>query len=119
MSKPKIIRYVTLRLEMEKEIPNLDILVAQRAYTLDGMANAEVCDAVNDQCPPAPDIHVEAVRAKLLERSQAGIVKYGTTLERGDLNTLDWLNHVQQELMDAANYTQVLISREMQNASKS
>ena len=47
---------------------------------------------------------VEAVRAKLLERSQVGIIKYGTTLES---NTKDnYLNHVQMELMDAINYIQ-------------
>lgn len=52
---------------------------------------------------------VEAVRAKLLERSQVGIVKYGGTLES---NTKDnYLNHVQMELMDACNYIEVLLQQ--------
>lgn len=52
---------------------------------------------------------VEAVRAKLLERSQVGIIKYGTTLES---NTKDnYLNHVQMELMDAINYIQALLQQ--------
>jgi hypothetical protein len=54
---------------------------------------------------------VEQVRAKLLERSQVGIAKYGTTLERDDLLLLDWLTHLQEELMDAANYLQAAINR--------
>lgn len=60
----------------------------------------------------APDKHVEAVRQKMLERSQRGITKYGTTLERGDLARLDWLRHAQEEAMDLANYLQVLIDKE-------
>ena len=59
-----------------------------------------------------PDPIVEAVRAKLLARSQAGMLKYGVTLARKDLSRLDWLNHLQQELLDAANYVQVLIEAE-------
>ena len=55
---------------------------------------------------------VEAVRAKMLARSQAGIQKYGTTLERNDLSTREWLIHLQEELMDAANYVERLL-REM------
>ena len=52
---------------------------------------------------------VEAVRAKLLQRSQVGIIKYGTTLES---NTKDnYLNHVQMELMDAINYIQALLQQ--------
>jgi len=55
------------------------------------------------------DKHVESVRQKLLERSQAGIQKYGTSLERPDLGTLEWPIHAQEEAMDLANYLEVLI----------
>lgn len=33
---------------------------------------------------------VEAVRADLLRRSQAGVAKYGMTLDRTDLSLRDW-----------------------------
>ena len=59
----------------------------------------------------ASDPIVEAVRAKLLERSRAGLAKYGTGLDRTDLSRLDWLVHLQEELLDAANYAE----REIQN----
>lgn len=55
------------------------------------------------------DKHVEAVRQKLLDRSQVGIKKYGTTLERQDIDLAGWLNHLQEELLDAACYVQRLI----------
>ena len=58
------------------------------------------------------DRHVEAVRQKMLERSLRGVLKYGTTLERKDLTTLDWLRHAQEEAMDLAGYLQVLIDME-------
>ena len=58
------------------------------------------------------DKHVEAVREKMRERSQRGISKYGVTLERTDLTTLDWLRHAQEESMDFSLYLQVLIEIE-------
>ncbi len=56
------------------------------------------------------DANVERVRAKLHERSQVGIAKYGVTTERGDLSLRDWLTHLQQELMDAAVYVEAALS---------
>lgn len=55
------------------------------------------------------DKHVEAVRQKLLDRSQVGIKKYGTTLERQDIDLAGWLSHLQQELMDACVYLERVI----------
>lgn len=54
------------------------------------------------------DKYIQAVKNKFEERSQTGIKKYGTTLERDDLNELDWLTHLEEELMDALGYIQVL-----------
>ena len=47
---------------------------------------------------------VEQVVNKFNERSQRGITKYGSTLERNDLDVVDWMNHLQEELMDAILY---------------
>lgn len=54
------------------------------------------------------DSIVEKVMAKFYERSQVGLRKYGTTLDRNDLKTLQWLNHLQEELMDATLYVERL-----------
>ena len=54
------------------------------------------------------DSIVEEIVAKFQERSRVGIKKYGTTLDRDDLTTVDWVNHIQEELMDAILYTQRL-----------
>jgi hypothetical protein len=48
------------------------------------------------------------VLAKYYERSQTGIKKYGRTLDRDDLNIIEWLNHLQEELMDATLYIEKL-----------
>lgn len=48
------------------------------------------------------------VLAKYYERSERGIKKYGRTLDRDDLSFLDWLNHLQEELMDATLYIEKL-----------
>ena len=47
----------------------------------------------------------------LLLRAQGGKEKYGTTLERKDLEDKAWLQHLQEELLDAANYIEVLKSK--------
>ena len=54
------------------------------------------------------DKYVQSVKEKFEQRSQTGIKKYNTTLERDDLNFLDWLNHLQEELMDATLYIEKL-----------
>lgn len=51
---------------------------------------------------------VESVVESYKKRSNEGIRKYGTTLERNDLSLLEWLNHLQEELMDATLYIERL-----------
>ena len=54
------------------------------------------------------DKHVESVRKQLQERMIHGYAKYGTNTERKDLSTKDWLQHLQEELMDACVYIETL-----------
>lgn len=50
------------------------------------------------------DMIIEQLREMLLQRSQTGIKKYGTTLERTDLTSSEWCQHVLEELLDASGY---------------
>ena len=52
---------------------------------------------------------VQSVIRKLEERSERGKRKYGVMLDRPDLSQREWLIHLQEELMDAVNYLEVLI----------
>ena len=47
---------------------------------------------------------VSAVIRKMYQRSQVGIKKYGTTLERDDLSTEQWIDHAIEEAMDLVLY---------------
>jgi len=80
-----------------------------------GLCHAEtILDALEDaerRLAASPDANVESIRAKLLERSKVGLAKYGVTTERNDLSALDWLNHLQEELMDAAVYCEAAITQ--------
>lgn len=51
---------------------------------------------------------VLSVMARFKERSDTGISKYNTTLERTDLSTLQWLQHAQDEAMDFVLYLERL-----------
>ena len=51
---------------------------------------------------------VEKVVNDFQQRSEVGIKKYGVTLDRDDLTPLEWLKHLQEELMDAVCYIERL-----------
>ena len=54
------------------------------------------------------DINVENVCNSLREREKRGMSKYGVNTMRKDLSTLEWLQHLQEELMDACVYVEKL-----------
>jgi len=56
----------------------------------------------------AEDSVVQSVVQKFLDRSRVGIQKYGTTLDRNDLDVLTWITHAQEELMDCILYLEKL-----------
>lgn len=60
---------------------------------------------------------VERVREAFRKRSERGLEKYGTTLERNDLTHLEWLQHLQEELMDATLYIEKLKDEEKNKQS--
>lgn len=54
----------------------------------------------------------DTVCAKILARANVGLQTYGKGMDRKDLTRLQWLEHWQQESMDAAIYAQKLIEEE-------
>ena len=61
------------------------------------------------------DKNVENVVSQLRDREQRGLSKYGVNTERSVLSTLEWLQHLQEELMDGAVYIEKL-KKELRNA---
>ena len=55
------------------------------------------------------DKNVQAVRQKLADRAEFGMMKYGVSTERIDLSAKQWLIHAQEEAMDLAVYLQRII----------
>lgn len=54
------------------------------------------------------DSNVFNVVCQYAERAQKGFQKYGTTTERTDIDLQGWLQHLQEELMDATVYIERL-----------
>jgi hypothetical protein len=54
------------------------------------------------------DSVVQSVINKFKQRSEVGIQKYNTTLDREDLTRQDWINHAQEEAMDLILYLEKL-----------
>jgi len=66
---------------------------------------------------------VASVIRKMYQRSQVGIKKYGTTLERDDLSTEQWIDHAIEEAMDLVLYltklkTQLKCTNTKQNSTE-
>ena len=55
------------------------------------------------------DSIVNSVVNRFKERSEVGIAKYGTTMDRMDLSTLEWMIHFREELMDGLLYLERVI----------
>jgi hypothetical protein len=51
---------------------------------------------------------VHRVVDKFVSRSDIGYKKYGVTLDEDKSNIFQWINHLQEELMDAVLYLQKL-----------
>lgn len=54
------------------------------------------------------DSVVNSIITKFIGRSDLGIIKYGVTLDRDDLDVGDWIVHAQEEHMDAILYLEKL-----------
>lgn len=54
------------------------------------------------------DSIVNSVIAQFATRSNVGLEKYGTTLDREDLTILEWIQHTQEEMMDGTLYLEKL-----------
>mgnify|MGYP003545700105 CR=1 FL=1 len=56
------------------------------------------------------DSIIKEVIEKIKKRREEGFSKYVTNLDRKDLSLYDWLQHLQEELMDAVNYIEKIKS---------
>ena len=63
------------------------------------------------------DANVEAVREMLKRRAEIGLVKYGVTTERTDLDLAAWVQHALEEVCDLAVYL-TRIKAEIQQSVK-
>lgn len=51
-----------------------------------------------------PDSVVQEIVDRFLTRAEFGKAKYGTDLDRQDLDLLDWITHFREEMMDGLLY---------------
>ena len=63
------------------------------------------------------DPNVDKVIEKFKTRERLGYLKYKTNTTRQDLSTLQWLEHFQDELMDACIYIERLKKEYTQDAT--
>lgn len=85
--------------------------------TIDAVYPAQMVDALHritadreKDCPSveagaqSPDPTVNLVIAQMVERSKAGLEKYGATTAANPLTHAEWLAHAEEEMTDAAIY---------------
>jgi len=108
---PKEIRKKALKYQ-KKDGDNLetDDLIFAFCW-VDTSEGAEYWNNLDNQEPPKKEIKdtiVESVINQFKQRSEVGIKKYNTTLDRTDLTRLEWLQHAQEEAMDLILYLEKL-----------
>lgn len=99
-------------------ITNYEIYESERVFTAgnSGFSRYRIFDKdinkfakiISYKEEPKTDSIVESVINQFKERSKVGIEKYGTTLDRKDLTTLEWIEHAKQEAMDFILYLEKL-----------
>lgn len=57
-----------------------------------------------------PSTILQQVIADMRVREERGLSKYGTTMDRKDLTTKEWLQHAYEEALDLAVYLKKLIN---------
>jgi len=57
-----------------------------------------------------PSTILQLVIAELKVREERGLSKYGTTVDRKDLTTKEWLQHAYEEALDLAVYLKKIIN---------
>lgn len=70
-------------------------------------SEAEDCDQIFITRDDTDSV-VFSIIEKFIKRSDLGLKKYGTDLDRKDLHVLDWIRHAQEEHMDAILYLEKL-----------
>ena len=98
--------YDFLEIMMDEIKPNTKKIFAEE-LTIFGQLLTQI-EVIPDEKPIHVDPILIKVYSKYQERSEIGIKKYGTTLENNSLPLMDWLNHLQEELMDATLYIEKL-----------
>lgn len=58
------------------------------------------------------DHNVEVIITKLRARSEQGVKEYGVTTDKANLTAVEWLSHLQEELLDSVVYIQELLRKE-------
>lgn len=79
-------------------IEPIQITIEEIVETIEKTSNNSYCS----------DSIVNNVISAFIGRSNVGLQKYGTTLDRDDLSVLDWIQHAQEEHMDAILYLEKL-----------
>jgi len=95
--------------QKSERIPKPDSIVASVRPLVTVAPSDSIVASVRPLVTVAPsDSIVASVVSSFQQRSEIGIKKYGVTLDRTDLGLLDWVQHTQEELMDAVLYLEKL-----------
>ena len=92
-------------LSQDQKIAIIPQIIEPIQITIEEMDEAIENTFNNSYCN---DSIVNNVINAFIGRSNVGLQKYGTTLDRDDLSVLDWIQHAQEEHMDAILYLEKL-----------
>ena len=96
--------------KLQTLIEHFEVCLPHNVFVLNKLQEIqkELIEQIDVNTEGLQDKVVETVIQSYKKRSAIGIAKYGKTMEREDLSTLEWLQHFQEEMMDATLYVESL-----------
>jgi hypothetical protein len=113
VNEPEVVSYKDEMLVEEDYLKKIDLgwntfIPTSNVHTGASKLGSSAVSIINDSFKKAIEIKrdriVEGVIEKFRSRSEVGIKKYGTTLDRDDLSLEQWLDHAIEEQMDSILY---------------
>jgi hypothetical protein len=123
VNEPEVVPYEDEMLLKEDLLKKIDtgwntFIPTSNVHTGASKLGSSAVSVINDSFKKAIEIKrdriVESVIEKFKSRSEVGIKKYGTTLDRDDLSLEQWLDHAIEEQMDSILYL-TKIKEELKN----
>ena len=92
-------------------------IISHEYNIMSNVLNISTINSESADCETVDSV-VFSIVSQFVDRAKIGKAKYGTDLDRTDLSIMDWIQHAQEEHMDAILYLEKIKKECMKNEFK-